>query len=400
VKHSSSFLSLPIILAVTILVASCGGGSSQPAISNPPPPPPSSPGNPSLGSVQNVSSETCPTNLPGPGFASGMTCYHATVSNCPNALDVGITFGYEAPAGTPNGTIVFFTGSGGLSPGDDDFNQYTTDYLNAGYAVVETAWDSPWEDTTNETTGSNVPPHNILAAGCRPATFLSYIFTTQNSQFYASGGGRCAQGFSGGTGALGYSLAEYGADAFLDKVVLQSGPVFSDIEQGCEVPAAAPVTVCGNSSGGVEPWCQLGAQAPWTLSPSYSGSTAGAVQAFSGDSSCSGTSTTTQTSNNAWKAMSIVNGGSNTNFNYPNTPITAWLCATQLSGTGPANNSSPQGEFFYQQVGATSTQLKVYAVQNCEGSEGVDHGTIPALADVAGHGEMVSDMTNACHKTH
>jgi hypothetical protein len=390
VKHANTFL-LPLIVFVAILTSSCGGGSTQtPNTSTPPPSTP--PANPSLGSLQLGNFETCPTNLL---FANGMTCYQATVSNCPNALDLGVTFGYVAPAGTPNGTIVLLTGSGGLVAGDDNYGQYTSDYLNAGYAVVEVAWDSPWEDTTNGTTGG--PAHSILAAACRPATLLNYIFTS--SMFYA-GGGRCAQGFSGGSGALGYTLSSYKGDTFLDKVVLQSGPVFSDIEQGCEVPPASNVTVCANGSGTVDPWCQLGTQAPWSLSPAYSEKTAGAVQAFTGDSSCSGTATTSANSNNAWKAQSIVNGSNNTNFDFPNTPITAWLCATEAAGSGGANNSTSQGQIFYEQVGPTSTPLKVYAVQNCLGAEGVDSGTIPALADVTGHDQMVADMTAACHKTH
>ena len=57
----------------------------------------------------------------------------------------------------------------------------------------------------------------------------------------------CAQGFSAGSGALGYALAWYGAatsaEYHLDKVALLSGPVFSDIEQGCEDPIPPPQTV-------------------------------------------------------------------------------------------------------------------------------------------------------------
>lgn len=392
-------LGLSLLLSAAVLMTSCGGGSTtnQASLPGPGSGPTPAPFDGGLGSVQLGSAETCPSNL---NFDPGMTCYHATVSTCPNALDLGLTFGYRAPAGTPKGTIVFFTGSGGESAGDDQFNAYSDDYVNADYAVVETAWDGPWEDTTNATTGSNVPLHSVINAGCRPATFLNYIFT--QSQFYTQGTGRCAQGFSGGTGALGYSLAAYGMDAQLDKVVLQSGPVFSDIQQGCEVPPAPNVTVCGSG----DPWCQLGSQPAWTLSPSYSGKTAGAVQDFTGDTSCSGATATSSASNTNWKAQSIVNGSTKMNFSFPNTPITAWLCATETAGSGGPNNSTPQGEIFYEQVGPTGSPLKVYAVQNCNGSEGVDPGTVPALSNESTHTAVVDDMTlgtlngNACVKTH
>lgn len=390
-------LAASLLLSAAVLTTSCGGGSatSQASLPAPTPAPVPVPFDGSLGSVQSVSQpEACSSK-----FETGMTCFHATVSNCPNALDLGLTFGYRAPA-TSLGTIVFFTGSGGEDPGTSQFNSYADDYFNRGYTVIETAWDSPWEDTTNGTTGSNVPGHSVINAGCRPASFLNYVFT-QNPNLYSTGG-RCAQGFSGGTGALGYSLAAYDMGVLLDKVVLQSGPVFSDIQQGCEVPPAPNITVCGSG----DTWCQLGSQAPWTLSPSYSGDTAGAVQDFTGDASCSGAAATSSASDTNWKAQSIVNGNSKISFDFPNTPITAWLCATQAAGTGGPNNSTSQGEIFYQQVGPTGSPLKVYAVQNCNGSEGVDPGTVPALSNESTHTAVVDDMTmgtlngNACVKTH
>jgi hypothetical protein len=394
VKRSSSFLILPLIFGASLFIVSCGGGSVQPAASTPAPPstPGGGGGTPtplSFGNVQVANggaSEACPAGL---NFAPGVTCYRATVS-CPNAMDLGLTFGYQAPSGTPRGTIVLYSGGGGTESGSlSDYGIYTADYVNAGFAVIETAWDGPpgWEDTTNGIAGGSVA-HSILAAGCRPATFLNYVFNTPNP-FYASGGGRCAQGISGGSGAVAYSLSAYAADAFLDNVELQSGPVFSDIEQGCEVPAAPDVTVCG----GNDTWCHLGSLSSWTGPPSYSGTALTAVQGFVGDSSCGGPSPTSSASNSTWKAMSIVNGTSNQNFTYA-IPVTAWLCADS------SNNSTEQGELFYQQVGATSTSLNVYAVQGCQGAEGVDHGTVPALANANGLTATETDMINACHKIH
>jgi hypothetical protein len=78
-----------------------------------------------------------------------------------------------------------------------------------------------WEDTTN---GIIPPPvaHNIQAAACRPATFLSRVF----QETYTTGG-FCAQGTSGGSGAIAYSMAWYGWGSSstqpLDKVELNVG---------------------------------------------------------------------------------------------------------------------------------------------------------------------------------
>jgi len=353
-----------------------------------------------VGNVQLGSTETCPSGM---NFATGMTCYSGTVTNCPNAEDLGFVLGYQTPGTTPNGTIVLLPGAGGQVAGPGHENAYAADYRSAGYAIVELAWDSDWEDATNGMTGSGVPAHNIQAAACRPATILNYIFT-QNSPFYTSGG-RCAQGFSGGSGAIGYALASYGADAYLDKVELQSGPVFGDIQQGCEVPPAPNVNVCTDSSGSAAAWCKLGSQAPWSDSPAYIDSPLLSVQSWTGDSSCGGASPTSSASNASWKAMSIVDGTSGPNFDYSNTLVTGWLCASVASGSGSMNNSTAQGQFFYEQVGATSTSLTVYAVQNCNGPEGVDVGTVPALSNgtETGYNATLADMssgTNACHKTH
>jgi len=390
VKRSWALLALLGMLALMFLMVNCGGGSAQKSTITVPPP--SNPFSPALGSVQldnGGSPVTCESGLK---FAPGVTCYHATVT-CPSTVALGVTLGYQAPAAPAQGTIVLFSGGGGTEAGAlSNDSQYTADYASNGYGVVETAWDSAWEDTTNGST-SNVPAHNLLAAGCRPASLLNYIFS-QSTPFYTSGG-RCAQGISGGSGAVAYTMSAYGGDGFLDNAELLSGPVFGDIEQGCEFPPAPEVTVCGDGNGGVAAWCHLGpGQSLWAGRPTYMGSALTAVQGFTGDSSCGTATPTSATSNQAWKNESIVNGAASTNFNYTNTKVTGWLCADS------SNNSTEQGQFFYQQVGTTATPLNVYPVSNCQGAEGVDTGDVPALSgDPSGFTAVEFDMLNACHKT-
>jgi hypothetical protein len=80
-----------------------------------------------------------------------------------------------------------------------------------------------------------------------------------------------------------------------------------------------------------------------------------------------------------WTEQSIVQTGAT--FSYPKTAMSAWLCASVYNGqkcaagTNPQycmNNSSAQGQLFYQNITNPSQPYAVYAVQNCDGPEGVN----------------------------
>lgn len=53
-------------------------------------------------------------------------------------------------------------------------------------------------------------------------------------------------------------------------------------------------------------------------------------------------------------------------FNYLSTGMSAWLCRGLQSGTGSANNSSPEGQIFYANIGPTNSppNYAVYAVDS------------------------------------
>jgi len=55
----------------------------------------------------------------------------------------------------------------------------------------------------------------------------------------------CALGDSAGSAAVAYSLAYYNAGSYFDNVELLSGPVLSDIEQGCQVCRISAEPVAG-----------------------------------------------------------------------------------------------------------------------------------------------------------
>jgi hypothetical protein len=330
----------------------------------------------SLGTVDPSSItklQSCPS-----GFDTGMTCFTGKVQACANADDLGFTYGIENPQGEIAGTIVFLDGGGDTTPFGDA--TYAETYLQQGYQVVSLAWDTDWE-FTNGATGNN-----IQAAACRPATFLQYVYEDLNSR-----GGMCAQGSSAGSGAVAYSLAWYGASSYLDNVELLSGPVFSDIEQGCVVPSASTVQVCADGQYGC-----VGPQ--WPDSPAYVIGDQTSVSGWSGIAGCNGVQATSAADNAAWKQMSIVDGTDNPTFNYPQTAMAGWLCSDEDDPV--QNNSAAEGEFFYQQFTSPNqtAQYSVTRVNHCDGPEGVTEGQVPN--GETGFAAISNDMLGACFNRH
>jgi hypothetical protein len=419
-KHPRSAFSAAIAFAallgvgLVLIMNGCGGSSSHTSITVPP-----TYTTPTfvMGSVTPCSAD----------FFSGTTtpavCQTATIAGCPNTSGLNFTFSYDAPA-SPRGTIVFLSGgSGTVDLGDVSAASY---YFSQGFEVIQVEWSYDWELTNAPTqfSGSSTStsyPSNIEAAACRNATLLNYIFTGGNTALYSSGG-RCAQGSSAGSAAIAYALTFYGAGNYLDAVELKSGPPLADLEQGCEIPNTIQTTICGQN-GGNQFGCQLGASSPWTLSPEYTGAASG-VRNWTGDSSCASSSTTTSTSNQAWLQQSIVNDGSNSPvYSYPNTAMSGWLCQSVDQSTAPCtggwsqdngqngtpqdscpNNSSSQAEIYYAKLTSDPNNLpkaayNIYAVQNCDGPEGVDspNSTVPALG-TDGRDAIEQDMVQRCLK--
>ena len=344
-------LRITILLGLLLCLSGCGGGSS-PQVT-----PTTGCGAhcaPALGSVINVAAlSTCPT-----GYATGMSCSQATVV-CPGTVDLNVTYGYMAPPSGPiNGTVFFHAGGAGAEP--LGISEFITPYSAAGFALVQMAWASSWEDT-------GLTVKNVGVSACRPATFMKYIF--QNVA--TSGGAKCAQGLSAGSAAVGYSLAWYGAGSYLDNVELLSGPVFSDIAQGCMVPQPAALSVCAPGQFGCPANSEFLDLPSYNTGPEGPGTAAG-VGRITGDASCGGTANTTPQSSANWKAMSIVNGTSMPSFSYPRTAAAGWVCNNGI------NPSAAQGDIFYLQF--TSAQqtagFSLNPVTNCDGAEGVTLGTV------------------------
>lgn len=332
---------------------------------------------------------------------SNMICFHTTVQNCPNASNLGLTFGYIDPVGIINGVskekgvIVLLGGDGGTAPANDNVgnaggdNAFALYYFGQGYEIVELAWDSDWQFVTYP-----LPPSgngNIQFAACHPATFLYWVFQNiyypiQSGQNGNSHAGMCEHGFSAGTAAIAYTLAYYGPPSgqkwWVDNTELLSGPVLSDIKQGCQVPVGQNVTICGTNSGN----CQLGSDPAWQLTPAFEPPSNTWVEGWTGNTTCANTQgvTTSPTSNAQWLAQSIVDDGTNNPvFNYPSTKMAGWLCYNvknqnqcnyqHYDWNVCPNESSPQGQLFYQ---AVTSNYAIWAVNQCTGSEGVGGGKL------------------------
>jgi hypothetical protein len=198
------------------------------------------------GPICQVYTDSVTPNCTASGWDTGLpgfTCAHRTIT-CPsvgsvNIVDNGITIGYASPT-TVRGTIVLLSNSGGTSPELFPGNEggYAGYYYSQSFQVVQTAWDTDWEDTGS----GNVK--NVAYAAGRVAAFLSWVrfgSTTGGPGLYGSGG-MCVHGTSAGAAAAAYALAWYSAGSgtgqyqnYLDKVAMLSGPTLSDVEQGCEV---------------------------------------------------------------------------------------------------------------------------------------------------------------------
>ena len=177
---------------------------------------------------------------------SGSTCYQINTS-CDGVADFSAYLKVDSPAGTPLGTVIFGTGTGGAQLYDFDAPDFFNGTTNGGLAVVQTVLDagfttvqvtfgSPFTDTTPN--GWLTGPGGVRRLACRYATAAQWVY--QNIHNSSTSAPLCATGNSGGSAAIGYALSDYGLDSIFSMVETTSGPPMSRLDQACS-PASAPI---------------------------------------------------------------------------------------------------------------------------------------------------------------
>jgi hypothetical protein len=361
----------------------------------------------SLGTASTfVPVSPCPAGQSGSLPLSEAVCYNTTISNCSNhnfagdpsvIAPLGATIAVSTPPNWNGSTIFMHNGSDGR----DYFNQgesglsYAQDYYNNGFQVVQMIWvGQGWQNAPGESV------QVLKYEACRPATLLNAVYQNIHGGSSAPGA-MCAQGHSAGSGAMAYALAWYGAAGFLADVVLTSGPVYANVEAGCQYPYAkaykSPIEVCPSTQFG----CVDGAEGGWLDAVQYSATTgtakgvAGYTISGANCNNWTGTGqSTTATQNKDWGGMSVVSAGAS--YSYPATRLYAFLCAT--SSTGQQNNSAAQGQLFYQNFTSALHPLDydVYRVDSCMGDEEIWFGTLPGVDNESAFTVSAQDMINGC----
>jgi hypothetical protein len=286
-----------------------------------------------LGTVTNVQNVTCPSGAP-----AGSTCKHVSVAGCPliETTPITATIATLAPTTTLTGTVVHFKGGGG-----EGFQESgTAAYAAGGLRQVFVSWATDWEQT---------PDQGIKVAGCRPSTILAWVF--QQIHGASRSLAFCGEGFSGGSGQLGYALAHYGMGDVLDYVNELSGPPFGRIDRGCDGDAPATTTVCGAT---------VTTRLPSALD---------AWENIHAPLSCGATSIPAA-EKARWKADSIAFGGV---YNYPLTRVEFFDCTNQATAvTAMAQNYF---DTVFQASGGDSSRVAFHCYSAADGCQGEGLGT-------------------------
>ncbi len=286
-----------------------------------------------LGSVSNVM-----PNQPCGGGSTTPTC-RSLVVRCPGIEDVTAVLQITDPSSPAKGTIFAHLGGGGT-------NFYTTNvaaFVQNGYRVVQVRWTSDWEKTQSS---------GILAASCRPATAMQWIF--DNVHKADKSVAYCAVGHSGGSGAISYSLAHYGMDAVLDYAQLTAGPPFGRIDYGCapQTYVGPPRTLCSDLM-----------DAPVALPAML-------LNNWENTTTC-GSMMPNPAELTKWTADSVVSAGAD--YDHPKTLVTFWDCTVNPNGT-------TGGAYFYSQK--ITSQHTVTCFTQCNGEDLGNAGWNTALQSV------------------
>jgi hypothetical protein len=338
-----------VLLILLLTILGCGG--SKPSVVMEPTARSAS----ALSTGGTVTTPT-PATCPG-GYPSGATCSTATVT-CAGGLDaMNVLLVVNQPKGTPKGTIVFLTGGGGNKL-DDHATQLAIRYPGQGFTLVQPVWQGGnWEVA---------PEGTMIGAACRPAVLLDWAHS-----YYNTGTAFCAEGWSGGSAAISYSMTFYGLSSELNYVSLLSGPPFGRIDYGCGA----------SYGGGTKQVCGVQFPLPYNGAVGY-----WLANHAENTASCGTLPPLPPADILRWGNDSVVTQDTTKTpvFNYPTTPIEFAWCPDPNQ-----NAASALGSFYYDAITSTKSIVCGSSGPTCTGEN--------ILGDSTAYLTITTDMVNGCH---
>lgn len=333
---------------------------------------------------------SCPTFS---GGLTGATCYQVNTA-CDGIADYSVYLKVNSPAGTPKGTVIFGTGTGGSAlydydPPDYFYNNGTTNgglavvqgVLNAGYTTVQISFGSPFNSNPGTENGWLQGPGGVRRLACRYATVANWVY--QNIHNANTSAPFCATGNSGGSGAIGYAVSQYGLGSIFTMIEPTSGPVMTRLDLGCSptgsfnytgqnactgAPTDMSYSIGNGSDDGTAgiidtAYQSVGATTPTPCSDGVNGITTANTLRFESDS----------IEDAPLKSPPLP---------IPNPPTTVKV----LFGGQDTSNAIPQGETWWSAVGPKPTQACVPNAPHA----------IPADPTGAGASQIVTDISTLC----
>jgi hypothetical protein len=303
-----------------------------------------------LGVVSNVMEATCTTKM------AGAKCKTVTITGCAGLESEAINamIAIVPPNGAVNGTVIHLIGGGGEGYETAGVDQYSANNL----LQVFVDWATDWELTKSV---------GIKAAACRPATIMKWIFDNVHTGGHTAP--FCGQGHSGGSGQLGYALAQYGMGDYFDYVNELSGPPFARIDLGCDGDAPQTASVCGVDD-------------PTHLPPSLMDPWERIAQPLT----C-GAQGVPAAELERWKNDSITIGGV---YNYPNTEVQFFDCTYKATGV------TAMAQIYFNtisQAEGPSGQVGFNCVSQADGCSGEGLGP-------TGNTQLANALVTGCKRRH